>query len=197
MGISAGVMLGISAAASIGSAVVGGVEGSMAAASRTQALQQQMKEVESQTRAKQISHLRNVNETMGRQMVIGAANGYDLSSGSFNAVTKDTMDKYEEDENADLLSENYQKEAIDQQISNAKSAGTMSVVQGVIGAAGSAANLFGNKLFSSASSPNASQSMGQVLQSNEMAEVPGSQSTLNNAMSQFRQRPLFQPLPEI
>ena len=195
MGISSSVMMGITAIASAGSAIAGGIEGSMASAARTQALQQQMVEVESQARAKQLAHLRQVNQTLGRQALIGASNGYDLSSTSFAAVSLDTMNKHEEDRNADLLSENYQKQAIDQQIENSKSSGTMSLVNGALGAAKSVTNLFGNKLFESAQGSNASTAISHQLQKNEMAELPGG-NQMNNAMSSYRQSPLFQPITE-
>lgn len=145
MGISAAIM-GITAGISAASEIYKGVEGEKSATATQQALQSELKQTESQTRAKQIQNLERVNSTMGSQMVVGAANGYDLSSTSFNAVTADTMDKYEQDRNANALSQVYKSEAIDQQISNSKAQGQAALFGGITGAVGEGINLFGNEL---------------------------------------------------
>ena len=109
MGFAAPLM----AIATIGSAAVGGVESYEAGQAQAAALEEQKKQVAAQTRSKQIQNLERVNQTLGNQMVVGAASGYDLSSTSFNAVSMDTMQKYEQDRDADALSASYQQSAID------------------------------------------------------------------------------------
>ena len=151
-----GILTAITAGISAGAQIYSGIEGQRSAEATETALRERTKQVESQTRAKQINDMERTNQTLGSQMVIGAANGYDLSSTSFNAVSADTLDKYEQDRNADLLSENYQKQAIDAQIQNAQSQGTAALWGGILKTAGTAANMYGNELFSSSSSGAAS-----------------------------------------
>jgi hypothetical protein len=145
------VFLPIMAAMSVGSAAIGGVESYEAGQAQAASLEEEKKQVASQTRSKQIQNLERVNQTLGNQMVIGSASGYDLSSTSFNAVSADTMNKYEQDQNADLLSASYQNDAINQQIDNAKSSGDMGLASGFLSAGGAMANLYGNNLFAGAS----------------------------------------------
>ena len=193
MGFAAPLM----AIATIGSAAVGGVESYEAGQAQAAALEEQKKQVAAQTRSKQIQDLERVNQTLGNQMVVGAASGYDLSSTSFNAVSMDTMQKYEQDRDADALSASYQQSAIDQQIENAHSAGTMGLVSGVLQAGSAAVNLYGNKLFGGGSGKgNARQQIGGMLKQNEMAQagIGGMGNSINiglNYNPYGGMRPLF------
>lgn len=137
----------VTGALAIGGAIFGGVERSEESSAQTAALQQQLKELEISTKQKQIQNMQRLNNVMGNQMVIGASSGYELSSTSFNALSKEDLDNYAEDKNADALSMSFQKQAIDQQINNAQSAGEMGMLSSGISALGTGMNLWGNKLF--------------------------------------------------
>jgi hypothetical protein len=161
--------LPIMAIASIGSAAVGGIEAYQSSEAQEAALEEQKKQVAAQTRSKQIQNLERVNQTLGNQLVIGSASGYDLSSTSFNAVSEDTLNKYAQDKDADALSASYQQSAIDQQIENAQSAGTMGLAGGFLQAGSAAIDLYGNKLFPSHA--DAKTAIGKQLAGNQMAEA--------------------------
>jgi len=153
------------AAASTGYSAIAQYE---AAQTRESALTEELQQQQSAAKQQQINRLKQVNNTLGQQELIGATQGYDLSSTSFNTVSMQTINDYAEDNDADMLSENFKEQAINQQIQNAGAQGTQAIIGGIFSGIQQGVDLYGDKLFGSKSSSGAGARMqgAQALDTN-------------------------------
>lgn len=81
---------------------------------RSEQEQQQEKAIELQNREqidaynqRQTQQTRRLNETMASQNARQGASGFSLSSPSFNAVQRDSINQFDEDQNADALGQSF------------------------------------------------------------------------------------------
>lgn len=135
--------MGPMGAVAVAGSVVSGISGMFGANAKASALEERKSQIAAQSKAQQLKQYKQLNNTLSTQMLVGSSDNYDLSSTSFNAVSEDTINNFAQDRNATLLSESYQQSALNQQIDNAESQGTMSMLSGLTKAAGTAAQLYG------------------------------------------------------
>lgn len=126
--------------ASVAATMGEGIEGAQAAQARQNALDIRLRQEQDAMRQQQINQTRKVNNVLATQNVMAATRGESLSSPSFSAVQMDTLNQFAQDQNADALNLNFQKEAIDQQKANAQAQGNLSFLSSGL----SIAKMFGN-----------------------------------------------------
>lgn len=156
---------GAAITAAVGSgagSIFSGFLGNEGEKARQQALEQQKHEIEMQTISQQTQLMEKTNKTMAAQLTQAASSGYDLSSTSFNAVSKDTLDMYEQDRNGLELSKYYKEQSLDAGIAASKAAGTADIVGGITSAAKEGIDLYGGSLFGGSSGGSASSLFAEV-----------------------------------
>jgi hypothetical protein len=88
--------------------------------SRQKALDMQSEQIKLAANQRSLMLTRKVNQVISRQKVMGAASGFGENSPSFAAITRDTVNQYQQDENANKLNESFKQFNIEQERENAR-----------------------------------------------------------------------------
>jgi len=112
LGISAGI-----AALSTGARIF---EGHQAEKARERALKLRLKEERAATQQRQLKRTKELNHVLAQQTADESSRGLSLASPSFGAITRDTLENFKEDEDADKLNFQFKKTAIHNSIQDAK-----------------------------------------------------------------------------
>lgn len=134
MGITTGILAGISGGISIGSGILGATEAAQEEKARVAALKLRMTEIEDSTRQQKIGQLTNINKTLAAQETQSAATGNGMEgTSSVNILSLDDINNFAQDINADNLSEVFQKEGVESEIQAAYRQGTSQEISSVEG----------------------------------------------------------------
>jgi len=145
--MGAGVTAGIEVVATIGGALLGGQAQEQAAAAQKRALdiREQQEQIAAKTR--EVQRIDKLQSVLATQRAIQGARGGSLSSPSFNAIQRSSINNFAQDQNADNLNVDFQRESEEVEKQAAGEQARFGIASEVVGVASNlfeTANLFRN-----------------------------------------------------